>query len=603
MLGEFVPVTNDDSQVTPGELDSLDMATVRDAVLPLQRLKTPQQLAREIIVVLEDDLGHENGQVFLVDEVAGRLKPFASRKDRYDEPPPIEAAEPRYLHLGEGILGSVAKSGQALRIGDLRREPRYLGGQEEILSLLCVPMRVGDHVIGVISVESPRLNAYTAEDQEILSMVADPVGVAIENSNLFAQVRRYASEQEQRVAARTTELESVISQLEQQSTEKKIADEALRLSDSRYRSLVQRLPIIIYTTERISSRRTLYVSPNVESKLGYSPTEWTSKTVLWFASLHPDDRDRVLNTISSAKTGDESLLELEYRILGRDGQVFWFRDISEIVRGDGGRRFALQGIMIDITDQMLADEAYEQRIDELSESIRTLQDENEGLSAFSHMVAHDLKNPLAILLGFAEILKQDYAGGEDELLSQGISSIVENGLRMESIIEELLLLAEVQQIDEIDREPLDMASIVNETQKRLSHLEKEHEAVVVVPAAWPAAMGHRPWVQEIWVNYLSNAILHGGRPPRLELGSMVQEDGMVRFWVQDNGPGISAEDREKLFEPFTKLYEVQTEGHGLGLSIVYRIASKLGGDVGVESEPGKGSVFWFTLPMAQDSGN
>ncbi len=603
MLGEKVPTIDGESQVASEEEESLTLDTVQHAALRLQRLKTPEQLAREIIEILEEDLNYDNSQVFLIDEVAGRLKLFATSSESSTAREASGISGSRNLLLGEGVLGSVAKSGQALRIGDIRRDPRYLDDQEDILSLLCLPMRVGDHVIGVLSVESPRLNAYTDKDQEVLSKVADHVGVAVENANLFSQVRRYASEQEQRVAARTTELESVIAQHEQQTIEKKVADEALRLSETRYRSLTKRLPIIIYTAERISSRRTLYVSPEVETKLGYSPAEWTSKTVLWFASLHPEDRDRVLTTIANAKAGNEVTLSLEYRLIGRENQVFWFKDESEIIRGDGGRRFALQGVMQDITDQKLAGESYEQRIEDLNLRTAALEAENEGLSAFSHMVAHDLKNPLAILLGFAEVLHQDYSEGEDELLSQALNAIVENGHRLASIIEELLLLAEVQQIEEIDPEPLDMSSIVSETQKRLSHLAKEHNASVVVPAAWPTASGHRPWVQEVWVNYLSNAILHGGRPPKIELGAMVQPDGTARFWVQDNGPGISVEDKERLFEPFTKLYEVKTEGHGLGLSIVQRIVSKLGGDVGVESEPGKGSTFWFTLPMESESGN
>jgi PAS domain S-box-containing protein len=601
-MGNLGPAMDGEGQFMLEDRDTAALATAYQACLRLQHLKTPERLAQEIISIIEESLGYENAEVLLVDEVAGRLKPFATgTRKRGVEQPVSSAVESTPLRLGEGVIGSVAKSGQAIRLGDVRKERRYVERRDGVRSLLVVPMHVGERVIGVISVEGSQLDAFSDQDQAVISIVADQVGVAIENANLFSQVRRYASEQEQRVAARTAELETVIAQLEQQTTERKITDEALLLSETRYRSLVERLPIVIYTTERISSRRTLYVSPEVERKLGYSPTEWTSKTVLWFASLHPEDRDRVLNAIASAKASTELSLSLEYRLFGRDGQVFWFRDEAEIVRGEGGRRFALQGIMLDVTDHKLEVEANQNRIKGLNKTNSDLQAQKEGLSAFSHMVAHDLKNPLSILLGFAEVLKQDYAGGQDELLSQGITSIVDNGLRMQSIIEELLLLAEVQQVEDIDLEPLDMTGIISETQIRLSHLVNQHDAKVSVPAAWPTALGHKAWVQEIWVNYVSNAIIHGGRPPEVELGAMVQKDGMARFWVQDNGPGISAEDRKKLFEPFTKLFEVKTEGHGLGLSIVHRIVTKLGGDVGVDSEQGKGSVFWFTLPMVREA--
>jgi signal transduction histidine kinase len=84
----------------------------------------------------------------------------------------------------------------------------------------------------------------------------------------------------------------------------------------------------------------------------------------------------------------------------------------------------------------------------------------------------------------------------------------------------------------------------------------------------------------------------------VELGATVQADDRVRFWVRDNGEGMTEDERARLFTPFTRLHQVKAEGHGLGLSIVRRIVDKLGGDVGVESEPGAGSTFFFTLPRS-----
>jgi len=125
-------------------------------------------------------------------------------------------------------------------------------------------------------------------------------------------------------------------------------------------------------------------------------------------------------------------------------------------------------------------------------------------------------------------------------------------------------------------------------------------------SAWPAALGYGPWIEEVWVNYLSNAIKYGGQPPRMELGADPLPNpppqagegkggGMVRFWVRDNGSGITPEDQSRLFAPFTRLDQIRAGGHGLGLSIVRRIVEKLGGQVGVESQVGSGSTFSFTL--------
>ena len=152
---------------------------------------------------------------------------------------------------------------------------------------------------------------------------------------------------------------------------------------------------------------------------------------------------------------------------------------------------------------------------------------------------------------------------------------------------------------EVELRPLDMADLVANAQLRLTDLIEQHKAEIIVPPAWPVALGYGPWIEEVWANYLSNAIKYGGAPPRLELGAQ-EEEGQVRFWVQDNGPGLSAEDQARLFVPFTQLDQVRAKGHGLGLSIVRRIVEKLGGKVRVASSgvPGEGSLFSFTLLSA-----
>ena len=137
---------------------------------------------------------------------------------------------------------------------------------------------------------------------------------------------------------------------------------------------------------------------------------------------------------------------------------------------------------------------------------------------------------------------------------------------------------------------------MKEVQRRLGHVIEGSQAQIIEPESWPAALGHGPWIEEVWLNYISNAIKYSGREPRLELGGAVEPGGAARFWVRDNGPGLSEEDQGRLFAPFTRLHQVRAEGHGLGLSIVRRIVDKLGGQVGVESQVGKGSVFYFTLP-------
>jgi signal transduction histidine kinase len=228
-----------------------------------------------------------------------------------------------------------------------------------------------------------------------------------------------------------------------------------------------------------------------------------------------------------------------------------------------------------------------------------LQARNEELDAFAHTVAHDLKEVVGLIIGFAEILQRDYDMIALAEQKHYLDIIGRNGRRMNNIINELLILASVRQL-EVELQPLDMATIVWEVQQRLLSIIEEHQAEIITPVVWPIAIGYSAWIEEVWANYLSNAIKYGGRPPRVELGATFLPDGKIRFWVQDNGQGIKPEDQAQLFTPFTQLRQIRARGHGMGLSIVRRIMEKLGGEVGVESKgvPGQGSTFSFTLPSA-----
>lgn len=239
-------------------------------------------------------------------------------------------------------------------------------------------------------------------------------------------------------------------------------------------------------------------------------------------------------------------------------------------------------------------------VEALRHQTEELQVRNEDLNAFAHTVAHDLKTPLGVIIGYADVLLEDCAEflKDEEEAQYYLQAVARNGRKMTNIIGELLLMAEIRRT-EVQVEQVNMAQVIDEVKQRLSYMIEETQTEIVLPESWPTVIGHGPWIEEIWANYLSNGIKYGGQPPRLELGATVQEDGYVRLWVRDNGAGISTEDQTRLFTPFTQLEQVRATGHGLGLSIVKRIVDKLGGQVGVESEVGKGSVFSFSLPMGK----
>lgn len=218
------------------------------------------------------------------------------------------------------------------------------------------------------------------------------------------------------------------------------------------------------------------------------------------------------------------------------------------------------------------------------------------LDAFAHTVAHDLKGPVTAIIGYAQVLESIYDTLSEEELSHYLGRITQRGQDMANIIDELLLLSGVRKMEQIKLEALEMGSIVARSLRRLSEMIEKYQAEIILPDTWPKTVGYGPWIEEVWINYISNAIKYGGQPPRVELGAIEQAEGTVRFWVRDNGAGLSDEDQERLFTPFTRLSQANVEGHGLGLSIVRRIMEKLDKQVGVEADVGQGSTFFFTLP-------
>lgn len=234
----------------------------------------------------------------------------------------------------------------------------------------------------------------------------------------------------------------------------------------------------------------------------------------------------------------------------------------------------------------------------LQDQKQQLQEQNRELEAFAHTVAHDLKNPLAIMIGALELMRTD-----DEPLNASTDKMVGLSIgaayKMDNIIQELLLLASIRKED-IATYAVDMAGIVEQAFMRLTNMVDRYQPQISFPDSWPVAQGYTPWIEEVWVNYLSNGMKYGGQPSQLALGADFQDDGMIRFWVHDNGEGLSPEAQASLFTEFTRLDTVRAQGHGLGLSIVRRIMDKLGGQFGVESTIGQGSVFYFTLPQAEN---
>jgi signal transduction histidine kinase len=169
---------------------------------------------------------------------------------------------------------------------------------------------------------------------------------------------------------------------------------------------------------------------------------------------------------------------------------------------------------------------------------------------------------------------------------------------MSQMIQSLLMLAQLREANEVV-ELVDMSSLIDDALRRTQPGLEKRGVNVEVQQPIPDALGYGPWLEEVFANLINNAVQYIGHEnpaPTITLRATTLND-RNRYEVVDNGLGVSLEDQPHLFEMLTRFHKGESSGTGLGLSIVHRIITKLGGTVGLESEPGHGSTFWFTLPL------
>lgn len=225
----------------------------------------------------------------------------------------------------------------------------------------------------------------------------------------------------------------------------------------------------------------------------------------------------------------------------------------------------------------------------------------EELDAFAHTVAHDLRNSLSSIFSASEIMEEIIKLNDKNLLCELSNLINHSANKSIQITHELLLLATTDKT-KVELKPLDMANVFDEAKNQLADFIKNSGTQIIEPAEWPEAIGYAPWIEEVWSNYISNAIKYGGTPPKIEVGSEKLLTGNIMFWIKDNGTGLTPEEQQKLFKNFVRLHPHKADGYGLGLSIVKKIIEKLNGSAGVENlGDGQGSKFYFILPSIKST--
>jgi PAS domain S-box-containing protein len=366
----------------------------------------------------------------------------------------------------------------------------------------------------------------------------------------------------------------------------------LRETEAKYRSLVEGTPAIVYIAEFPKEGRWRYVSPQVESILGFSSQEWIEAPGLWQERLHPVDRDRVLREQNRDVRGGQRML-FEYRMVARDGEVVWIRDDAELVE-ESGEMMLLQGVMYDFSEQKRAESKLREALDREREASQHLRKLDAMKNSFLQAVSHDLRTPLTSILAGALTLENDQLDLSSEERTDLARRLAGNARKLNKMLADLLDLDRLSRgILTPNRKATDLAELVQrvvgecDLQDHLVQIQAEPLTAEVDPAQ----------IERIVENLVANAVRYTppGTPVWVRVSS--HERGAL-ITVEDAGPGVPAELRKAIFEPFRQGQEVvqHSPGVGIGLSLVARFAALHSGRAWVDDRPGGGASFKVYLP-------
>ena len=323
------------------------------------------------------------------------------------------------------------------------------------------------------------------------------------------------------------------------------------------------------------------VNASFNTILGYTQNELATKPFLDF--VHPDDVEKTLEAYEQLKNG-APVIHFINRYKKSDGSFVWF-DWNATPNPATGKLYC---IARDITDRKKAEDA--------------LNRSNEELEAFSYSVSHDLRAPLRGIIGFTNILEEDYSSKLDDEAKRITTIIKNNTIKMGTLIDDLLSFSR------LGRQPITKTTVnSNDIVRELIHepaVKNNHQPTWIVPNL-PTVHADPNTIRQVWTNLLSNAVKYSNKNqhPVVEVGSINNEHETV-FFVKDNGVGFDTKYKDKLFKVFQRLHSAaEFEGTGVGLAIVERIINKHGGRVWAEAAVGEGACFYFSLPNKTEINN
>jgi PAS domain S-box-containing protein len=368
---------------------------------------------------------------------------------------------------------------------------------------------------------------------------------------------------------------------------------ARKEAEARYRSLVERLPIVTYVSPLTADTTLSYLSPQVEELIGYEAAECVADPDLVRRVIHPDDIDRVVSEARRVRRDFEEF-NGEYRLVGRDGRTIWVRDQMVLVRDERGEPLCFQGFLLDITARKQLEEQLEQsqRLD--------------VVGRLAGGIAHDFNNLMTAINGYTGFALER-AGDHDPRLRSDLQEVQRAADRAASLTQQLLAFSRRQVLQP---RPVDLGTVVGDVHDLLARLIGEDVELVTYADPFAKQVLADPGrLEQVLVNLAVNArdAMPGGGTLTIETRDVELGDESAiagygapagryaALVVRDTGSGMDEETRALVFEPFFTTKEVG-HGSGLGLSTVYGIVKQSGGWITIESAPEAGTEVTIYLP-------
>lgn len=424
----------------------------------------------------------------------------------------------------------------------------------------------------------------------------DEVGQLIESFNeMLEQIQRRDSELleakeslEIKVRQRTAEITKTNEKLVNEICERQKAEEEIRQSQHILQTMIDAMPfgVMVVGKDKIIQQ----ANNAVLQMTGFAKEELVGN--LCHCTLCPAERSKcpILDC-------GQMLDSAERKLVTKDGCAVPIIKTAVPIKLAGND--VLLEAFVDITQRKQDEEKVKRLNSELAGSMTKLKEANEEMKNFVYIASHDLREPLRKITAFGSILEKSLKGKIEPDDAENLRFMIDGASRMNMMIEGLLTYSRVS-TKMLPPQAVDLNEIISQLQQlELAVVLQEKKAIVEVPQLLPCVNADPVQVRQLLQNLIANGIKYQskGNVPKITISCKPAAEGMIRIEVADNGIGIKPEYQASIFTMFKRLHSREEyEGTGIGLSVCKKIVERHGGQIGVESEYGKGSRFWFTMP-------